>query len=298
MTPVSYTPAEGPDGRPDGGRNESLTEPAATPARDQDALAIARRFTDARRAGQALSEFPGRLPRSLEEAYAIQEVGIGLWPDEIAGWKIGKVPPAVQAEVGATRLAGPIFRASVQTPAAGQAGTFPMIPGGFAAVEAEVIVRVARDAPANRVDWTPEEALEYVGEMLIGMEPAGSPLSTINELGPKVVVSDFGNNAGLILGPAIPGWRERTPESLACATLVNGVVVGTGSADSLEGGPLGCFAWMLEHAARRGRPLRAGCLITTGQLTGIHEVAPGDEAVVDFGPLGQVRCTATIAQAK
>ncbi|HVI33344.1 2-keto-4-pentenoate hydratase [Phenylobacterium sp.] len=275
-----------------------MTEPAATPARDGNALAIARRFTDARRTAQALSEFPGRLPQTLDEGYATQEIAIGLWPDEIAGWKIGKVPPAVQAEVGATRLAGPIFRASVQTPAAGQAGTFPMIPGGFAAVEAEVIVRVARDAPANRLDWTPEEAFEYVGEMLIGMEPAGSPLSIINELGPKVVVSDFGNNAGLVLGPAIPGWRERAPESLTCATLVNGVVVGTGSAASLEGGPLGCFAWMLEHAARRGRPLRAGCLITTGQLTGIHEVAPGDEAVVDFGPLGSVRCTATIAQAK
>lgn len=275
-----------------------MTEPAATTSRDGNALAIARRFTDARRAGRAVLAFPGRLPHSLAEAYATQEVAIGLWPDEIAGWKIGKVPPAVQAEVGATRLAGPIFRASVQTPAAGVAGTFPVIPGGFAAVEAEVIVRVARDAPADRLDWTPEQALEYVDEMLIGMEPAGSPLAIINELGPKVVVSDFGNNAGLILGPVIPGWRERAAESLTCATLINGAVVGEGSAASLEGGPLGCFAWMLEHAARRGRPLRAGCLITTGQLTGIHEVAPGDEAVVDFGPLGQVRCTATIAQAK
>lgn len=275
-----------------------MTEPAATTARDGNALAIARRFTGARRAAQALSEFPGRLPESLEEAYATQEVAIGLWPDEIAGWKIGKVPPAVQAEVGATRLAGPIFRASVQTPPPGAAGTFATIPGGFAAMEAEVIVRVARDAPADRLDWTPEQALEYVDEMLIGMESAGSPLAIINELGPKVVVSDFGNNAGLILGPVIPGWRGRAPESLACATLVNGAVVGTGSAASLEDGPLGCFAWMLEHAARRGRPLRAGCLITTGQLTGIHEVAPGDEAVVDFGPLGRVRCTATIAQAK
>ena len=283
---------------PDGGRTGVLTEPAATPSSDTGALAIARRFVEARQAGVALPDFPGPLPASLDDGYRTQDAAISLWPDAVAGWKIGKVPPAVQAEVGATRLAGPIFRANVQIPAAGQAGGFAVIPGGFAAVEAEVVVRVARDAPADRLDWTPEEAAAYVDAYLIGCEFAGSPLPTINVLGPRVVVSDFGNNAGLVLGAEIAGWRDRTPESLACRTLVNGDEVGTGSAANLEGGPLGCFAWMLGHAARRGRPLRAGALITTGQLTGIHEVAPGDEAVVDFGPLGQVRFTATTAKAK
>jgi 2-keto-4-pentenoate hydratase len=275
-----------------------LTEPAATPSSAKGALAIARRFVEARQAGLALPDFPGPLPASLDEGYRTQDAAIDLWPDEVAGWKIGKVPPAVQAEVGATRLAGPIFRANVQTPAAGQAGGFGVIPGGFAAVEAEVVVRVARDAPPDKLDWTPDEAAAYAAAYLIGCEFAGSPLATINELGPRVVVSDFGNNAGLVLGPEIEGGRDRAPESLACRTLVNGVEVGAGSAANLEGGPLGCFAWMLGHAARRGRPLRAGALITTGQLTGIHDVAPGDQAVVDFGPLGQVRFTATIATAK
>ncbi|MCR5880926.1 2-keto-4-pentenoate hydratase [Phenylobacterium sp. J367] len=158
-----------------------------------------------------------------------------------------------------------------------------------------MVVRVAKDAPADKLDWTPDEAAEFVDAFVIGCEFAGSPLSTINVLGPRVVVSDFGNNAGLVLGPEIEGWRRRSPESLACRTLINGVEVGQGSAGSLEGGPLGCLAWMLAHAARRGRPLKAGSLITTGQLSGIHEIRPGEEAVVDFGPLGEVRCTATIA---
>ncbi|HEY8614603.1 2-keto-4-pentenoate hydratase [Phenylobacterium sp.] len=262
------------------------------------ALAIARRFVDARTGGEAVTTFPGPLPQTLAEGYETQEAAIGLWPGEVVGWKIGKVPPAVQAEVGETRLVGPIFEGRVQQPAPGEAGTFRTIPGGFAAVEAEVVIRLAKDAPANKYEWTPEEAAELVAEMLIGCEMAGSPLATINELGPRVVVSDFGNNAGLILGPPIPGWRERAPESLTCRTLVNGVEVGTGSAGNLEGGPLGCLAWILGHTARRGRPLRAGALITTGQLTGIHDVAPGDRAVIDFGALGQVLCTATDARNK
>ncbi|WP_374468755.1 2-keto-4-pentenoate hydratase [Phenylobacterium sp.] len=274
-----------------------MTEPAATTARE-GATEIARSFVDARQQARALPGFPGPLPRSLDEGYRIQEAAIGLWPAKVVGWKIGKVPPAVQAEVGETRLVGPIFAGNVQRPAAGEPGVFATIPGGFSAVEAEVVIRLAKDAPPDKLDWTPEEALDLVDAFLIGCEAAGSPLATINELGPRVVVSDFGNNAGLILGPAIPGWRDADPSALTCRTLVNGVEVGTGSAANLEGGPAGCLAWILGHTARRGRPLRAGDLVTTGQLTGIHDVRPGDEAIIDFGALGQVRCTATIAQAK
>ncbi|MCR5880925.1 hypothetical protein [Phenylobacterium sp. J367] len=96
-----------------------MTEPAATTSRDEDAPSIARRFVAARQAFEAVPGFPGPLPRSLAEGYRIQEAAIGLWPDEVAGWKIGKVPVDVQAEVGETRLAGPIFRANVQTPPGG-----------------------------------------------------------------------------------------------------------------------------------------------------------------------------------
>ena len=61
--------------------------------------------------------------------------------------------------------------------------------------------------------WTDAEAADMVGALHIGVEPASSPLATINELGPAVVVSDFGNNAGLLLGPEVarlaPPHRRR-----------------------------------------------------------------------------------------
>jgi 2-keto-4-pentenoate hydratase len=264
-----------------------LTEPAATTEAAPEAEAIARRLVAARRAAQALERYPGQPPQGLAAAYQIQEIAIGLWPDAVAGWKIGKVPPEAQAQAGASRLVGPIFARHV---ALGEDGAFPVVEGGFAAVEAEVIFRIGQDAPPDKTNWTPAEAEALAGDLHIGLEAAGSPLAGINDLGPAVVVSDFGNNAGLIVGPAIPGWRARAPESLACAALINGAVVGTGSAANLEGGPAACLAFLLGHAAARGRPLKAGMWVSTGQLTGIHEVRAGDEAVVDFGPLGQVRC--------
>lgn len=59
-----------------------------------------------------------------------------------------------------------------------------------------------------------------------------------NEIGPIAVVSDVGNNNGLVIGPAIDGWRTSGFVRWPVATLIDGHVVGEGSADSFPEGPL------------------------------------------------------------
>ena len=80
----------------------------------EDGRAIARAFVEARRAGRALPTYPGTVPGTLEAAYAIQDAAIALVPDAIDGWKLGRIPPPLDAQFGAGRLAGPIFAASVR----------------------------------------------------------------------------------------------------------------------------------------------------------------------------------------
>lgn len=256
------------------------------------ALTIAAKLVAARQAATALDGFPGPFPTSMDEGYATQEAAIGLWPDAIAGWKIGRVPPAIAATVGADRLAGPIFQDLVTTPRPGAVVKLPCIDGGFAAVEAEVIWRLGSDAPADRLAWNADDALKLVESLHVGVEFAASPMAQINVLGPTVVASDFGNNGGLILGPAIEGGLTRDPASLVCETFINGLSVGRNSAASLLGGPVGSLVFLLEHCAARGRPLRAGCLVSTGQITGIHDVHPGDAIRVGFGDFGEIFCEA------
>jgi 2-keto-4-pentenoate hydratase len=221
-------------------------------------------------------------------------VAIELWPDEIAGWKVGRIAPPLSLRHGAERLAGPIFARNTWAADAAAPTTTPVIPGGFAAVEAEYVFRLAADA-APQTSWSLENVRELPGELHVGVEIAGSPLATINELGPTVVVSDFGNNAGLIVGPPIEGWRERL-DTLACETSIEGRSVGRGGASSIPGGPLEAVRFLLELAARRGRPLRAGQLISTGAATGIHDIQVGERSRVDFGPDGAIECIAVRAQ--
>lgn len=262
-----------------------------------EAAAIAQRFVRARLDAVALPTYPGPMPADLESGYAVQDAAIALWPDELIGWKVGRIPPERQAESHADRLAGPIFRRNLRHAQGSGIVEFPAFLGGFAAVESEFVCRLGEDAPAGRTQWSVEDASALIDEMFIGAETACSPLPTINALGPKVIVSDFGNNGGLILGPAIQGWRDRQMSDLPCETIIEGISVGRATAASLPGGtPMASVAFLLGHAAARGRPLKAGQLISTGAATGVHPIAVGQSARVDFGPDGHIGCRAVAAK--
>lgn len=251
---------------------------------------VAERFVAARLSARALQDYPGPLPMSLADAYARQDAAIGLWPDDIAGWKVGGIAEPWAARFGESRLVGPIFRRHVWHARAGIPSPLPIIPGGFAALEAEYVFVLADSAPAGRTEWTAARAAELVGELRVGIELAGSPLATINELGPAVVVSDFGNNAGLLLGEPIADWRSRPLASLTCETHLDGRHVGHGGAASIMGGPLAALAFALGCCARRGRALRGGDLVSTGACTGIHSIRSGEEARVVFAGAAELVC--------
>lgn len=256
---------------------------------------VAQAFVRARREAMALPGFPGPLPADLATAYGIQDAALKLWPDEVVGWKVGRVPPEHEGPLRANRLFGPVFRQALWHVKPGDVTPFPVFVGGFAAVEAEYVAVVGHDAPAEKLDWSTDEALELIGALRIGMEPAGSPLATINVIGPLAVVSDFGNNAGLMVGQEIAGWRETPLEDLRCETVIDGEVVGQGGAFVLPGGPVESVRLLAENLARRGRPLKKGMFICTGAAAGIHDIVAGQTGAVRFAGQGEIRCRAFAA---
>jgi len=256
------------------------SRPGKVPGAPRD---IAEKFVAARLLAHALADYPGTVPPDLEAAYRIQDQAIDLWPDTLRGWKVGRIPPTLEQDFGCDRLAGPIFSRMIRHATAGTAEHMPVFSGGFAAVEAEFVAVIRVDAEPDKLVWSRDEAESMIGELRIGLEVASSPLAAINDLGPAVTASDFGNNAGLIVGAAIAEWRQRQPETLTCRAYVDGKPVGEGGAFRLTGGVVRSVQFILELAAKRGRPLSAGDVIATGQTSGIHEVAPGQTARIEFG---------------
>lgn len=263
---------------------------SVSPGLPFDAGSVAAEFVRARRAAGSFTQYPGTLPADLPAAYRCQDAAIALWNDTVVGWKVGWIPEPLSTQFGAQRLVGPIFQRALRQLEGEARVDAPVFEHGFAAIEAEFIFQLDQDAPADVVDWSPDSASRLVRSMHVGVEIASSPLQNINDFGPAVVASDFGNNAGLLLGAEIPDWRTRDLDGLRCETRIDGAVVGRGSAASVSGGPLTALAFALGLNARRGRPLRAGDYVTTGAATGVHSIRVGQSAEAHFSGVATVRC--------
>lgn len=250
---------------------------------------IAQAFRDARLGAVPLIEFPGPFPRTIDAAYAIQDRAIADFPDRVVGWKVAGIAPEFHDQIGVKRICGPVFSVGLKRQDGPLPVRFPVFAGGFAAVEAEFILVMGRDI-------RPGEALssaalaDSVASMHGGVETAGSPFAEINALGPLSVVSDFGNNNGVILGGEIAGWRTQPLESITARTRVNGEVVGEGSAAKVAGGPLAALEFLVGNLAQRGMTLKAGDVVSTGMTTGVHNVVAGDR--VEFEFVGGIGITA------
>lgn len=244
-------------------------------------------FVSARQRAVGLPHYPGVLPASLAEGYAIQDHSIARWPDNVAGWKIGLVPPDFRAAVGAERLVGPIFSSLIRDHAEGQIHDMPVFADGFAAVEAEFVIRLAKDVPTN-APITADLARDVAGALHIGVEIASSPFPGINDLGPICVVTDFGNNFGLIVGPEIKDWRLKNWSDLPASVTIDGEVVGATTAAALPGGPIGALEFILRLMRERGIALPAGSVISTGAVTGVHQASVGSSSRVSFGEYGHI----------
>src|SRR3546814_20089634 len=70
---------------------------------------IARALIDARARKTPLTAYPGTMPQTLAEAYAIQGSAIALDGRRIGGWKVGRIAAELVHRYGGTRLTGPIF---------------------------------------------------------------------------------------------------------------------------------------------------------------------------------------------
>jgi 2-keto-4-pentenoate hydratase len=262
-----------------------------------DTSRIAGRFLAARRAAAGLESYPGNFPATLDEAYAIQDAAIASWGRPVIGWKVGRVHPPLSDLFGTDRLGGPIF-ARTNASANGAPVEMPIFAEGFAAGESEFLLRVGAAPPEGKTAFTLDEAADLIGAVHVGIEIASSPLGAINELGPIAVISDFGNNNGLVVGPEIPNWRSSGFEGWPVATLIDGEEVGTGTASDFPDGAIGAARFLFELMAQRDIILSPGQWISSGAVTGVHRAHPGQSVEARFDQRLSVGCKLVAAKSE
>ena len=252
-----------------------------------DVVGISECLIQARQEATSLPAFPGMLPIDTRTAYAIQYHSINSWPDEVTGWKVGGISPPFLKQFGATRLVGPIFASQTQTASNSDSVDVTVFEGGFAAVEAEFVVCTAMPISPRQPRKTLAELKECIASIHMGAEIASSPMADINELGPGAIISDFGNNAGLIVGPQITNWRDQAAQNIEISVSINEAQAGA-VRTSVADDAFAALEFIIELSCSRGIELPAGTYVTCGALSGIHSVEVGDQASVLFEGIGRL----------
>lgn len=248
---------------------------------------VADAFVRARRAHQAIAAFPGEPPADLAAAYAIQDAALGLWDRKVGGWKVGRINPPLDTRLGANRLVGPAFSDAIRM-ADAPPSAFPVFRGGFAAVEAEFMLRLAPPHPDAPLPDSAAAAMAWVDELRIGIEIASSPYARINADGPCVTIADHGNNAGLILGQVVPRALWDGIDAVEVTLAIDGAEAGRATTATMLDGPFGAAAFLIANLASRSIAIQPGWWVSSGAITGVHPVTPGQHVRADFGALGSL----------
>ncbi len=242
----------------------------------------------ARSAKSALKEFPGRVPNTLDDAYILQHFSIAAWPDKVAGWKVGGVPTMFREAFRAERLAGPIFSSQIAKLPANGPIQMPVFRDGFAAIEPEFILELGDVSQVDIEAATPGSVADVIHRCFIGIEVASSPVPDINDYGPAAIISDFGNNHGLVVGNEINEWSSSSLAQIKVSTTINGQCVGESTTAAGLDGPLGAVLFLIMQLRAMNHPIPEGLLVSTGAITGVHEASIGSTAQVSFAGHGEI----------
>ena len=247
---------------------------------------VARALIDARAGKTPLTVYPGTMPQTMAEAYAIQDRAIALDGRRVGGWKVGRIAAELVDRYGRNRLTGPIFTDEIFDGAADP--VMPVYADGFAAAEAEVLLCFGE---VGTRDYDIDSIRACIADVRTGIEIASSPFPEINRHGPAVTASDYGNNKGLILGPSLTDWRDIDLIRMPVEMAIDGETVGAATMEGMLDGPFGSALFLIDILRARGIAIPPGTWVSAGAITGIHEIRPGQRAEALFDGKIRVGCS-------
>lgn len=251
----------------------------------EQAMAAVALLADAWQIGITLTELPDSCrPRTAAEAYRIQDLLTEELGFPVAGWKIG-CTSAVARKILKARgpFAGRIFATRVfESGVTLPASAYPM-----RGLEGEFAFRLKKPLPARKRAYRLAEVTDAIGSLHPAIEIIHSRYADWLKVGTPSLIADQGANGALVLGAAIPRWRQLDLDRRPVKMLVNGNVVGEGTGADCLGHPLKALLWLANAMRSRGG-LAAGEVISTGTCSGLYRAGPDDKVRADFGRLGSV----------
>lgn len=249
---------------------------------DHDAAAD--RIAEAMRSCQWLDRLQGAArPRSLADAYEIQERLTRQLGAELAGWKLGCTSEATQTLLGCSEpIVGRIFSRSVmQSPATAMALREDML-----FLEAEFSFRLSADLPPRATVYSRREVEGAIGWVMPSIEIIQSRFVDWRKASLPEIVADLAGHGRMILGEELPHLPERDLRDTAVKISANDEQVANGHGGNVLGDPVEAVHWLANFNSGRGIGLHAGDLIAAGTCTGLSVIPVGACVIAEFAGLG------------
>jgi 2-keto-4-pentenoate hydratase len=238
----------------------------------------ARHLVAARVARRAGSELPASCrPTDRDSALAIQRRVGELLGEPIAGWKCALpntdriiVAPLYASVVG---IASP-WRVSVRGPAA--------------QVEPEIALVLGRDLPPRDQPYANAEIRDAVAEVRLAIELLGCRYAAPDRVDFLELLADGLFNAGVFIGPEVPGGLNCNLAAFRVRIDVQGSPVQEFDGRHPDGHPVKALHWLANFLSSRNEGLRAGQAVITGSYAGVLEMPLDTPIHIAFGELGSL----------
>ena len=244
-------------------------------------------LADLRREGRQQSGIVARLvPEDAAAGYLVAGMVAERLGRDVVGWKIAATNDAMRAALRSDApIYGRVFAPQIVVGPARLAHGRLLSP--IPEVEFQAVLGV--DLPARGREYGIEEVGEAVASLHPGIEVAECRFVHDAAFPPLPVILADGSGSGtLVMGAAIPGWRERDIAGQRVVLSSDGRVRREGCAAAAMEHPLVPLTWLANMLSRAGIGMKAGAVVSTGTMTGMLAPKPGEVFRADFGGLGAV----------
>ena len=248
-------------------------------------------MAQARLGGRPTPAPPAHLtPGTEAEGYAIQtalhrllqEAGHG----RPAGHKIGCTTPVMQAFLDIDHpCAGEVFGSMTFH----ESVELPLSRFHRVGVECEIAARLGADLLAERAPYSRDAVGESVSALMGAIELVDDRYEDYSVLSAPVLIGDDFFNAGVVLGAEQTDWRDLDLKVVRGTLWIDGEERASGLGADILGDPLEALAWLANHRAGMGRPLRAGTFVMLGSVVQTVFFDTPASVMVDLTGLSQAR---------
>lgn len=214
-----------------------------------------------------------------EDAYAIQEAGIGLRErdgEKLIGLKMGLTSEAKRKQMD---LDSPLYGELSDKMQIENGGTYKLDSQIHPKIEPEVAFFIGKELKGS---VSREDVLDATIEIYPCMEILDSRYKQFKYFSMEDVISDNSSSSQYILGPALKDFKNLDLANLSLKMKVNGVVAQEGNTSAISGDPVVSVIQLCELLEKRKRTLPAGTIVLAGAATIAVALEPGMEIELEM----------------